>query len=1029
MILSAIVRGSLRHPVMVTLVALLLLAYGALTVANARYDVFPEFVPAQASVQTEAPGLAPEQVEALVTRPLETSISGTNSIASVRSQSIQGLSVIDVVFEAGTDPYRDRQVLAEAVSGATARLPANVGVPALSALTSSTMDLLKIGFTSDRLSPMALRDLVQWTVRPRLLAVPGVARAVVFGGDERRLNVELHPTAMVARGVTAADVTTAIQSAATVRGGGFADTPSQRILVAPESGASTPETLAMTPVPSGAASPASTVIATPLRIGDVASVRYAATPKSGDALIMGKRGVLIALSSQYGANTLETTLAVEAALAELRPALASQGVTLAPRLHRPANFIETALSGVERDLLIGAALIGFVLFAFLRNIRAALITFLAIPLSLLAALIVLDRMGQTINTMTLGGLTVALGVVIDDAIVDVENILRRLRLNPDGPRAETIAAASIEVRAPVVYATFVLAFTIAPILALTGLQGAFFSPLALSFLLATMASLLVAMSVTPALSLLMLGKLDEHHEPRLITAIKARHARLVARVCDAPGAVIAATALIGVAALLAALSFGGELLPAFRERHYVIQVSGPSGASIDYMRDVGRRISRDLLALPAIASVEQQIGRAEAGEDTFPPHRSEFHVELNDVSAAGEEQTLTDIRAVLDRYPGLSSETLTFLGDRIRESLSGETAAVAIGVYGGDLDTLDRVANAIAARLKRLPDAADVQVKSPSGAPKLTVRLDPRGLALHGVSASDAADSIEIAFQGRVVAQSASADRTTDIALTLDSAGRDPESVGDLLVRSADGTTARLADVADIRPSDGRLAINHDEGRRRQVVTVNPIGSDVIGFVATARAAIARDVPLPPGVYLGYSGLAEGQAAATRQLAINVAAAAIAVAALLVLAFGGPRPALLIAAGTPFALAGGVIAAWLTGGVLSLGALVGFVTLFGIAARNAILLISHVDHLVEAEGEPFGLTTVLRATRERVTPILMTALVTALGLAPLALEAGQSGREVQGPMAVVILGGLVTSTLMSLALLPALVLAWRQKRQ
>jgi Cu/Ag efflux pump CusA len=447
------------------------------------------------------------------------------------------------------------------------------------------------------------------------------------------------------------------------------------------------------------------------------------------------------------------------------------------------------------------------------------------------------------------------------------------------------------------------------------------------------------------------------------------------------------------------------------------------------MRDLGKRISRDLLALPSVASVEMQIGRAEAGEDTFPPHRSEFHVELRQVGAGGEDQAAAAIRRVLAAYPGLQTEVLTFLGDRIGESLSGETAAVAIGVYGGDFDTLDRVAAAVAARLRQVPGAADVQVKAQPGAPEIAIRLDPVRLALRGVSAADANDAIETAFQGRIIGQSAKADRVIDIALTLDgSDGRDPEAVGDLLVRAADGRTTRLDSVADIRPGDGRLIIDHDGGRRRQIVTANPAGRDVTGFVADARAALARDVPLPPGVYLGFAGAAESAAAATRQLAINVGAAAIAIAALLVVAFGGGRPALLIIAGTPFALAGGVAAAWAGGGVLSLGALVGFVTLFGIAARNAILLISHVDHLVAEEGESFDLPTILRATRERLVPILMTALVTALGLLPLALETGQSGREVQGPMAAVILGGLVTATAMSLLLLPALVLAYRHPR-
>ena len=1021
--LGIVVRQSVRHPWMVLTAALLLLLVGGLSLRAAPYDVFPDFVPPQATVQTEAPGFVPEQVEALVTRPLETVINGANGVESVRSESIQGLSVITVIFKEGSDPYRARQVVAEALGDAAARLPAGVGTPTLTPLTSSTMDLLKIGFTSDRLSPLALRDLVQWSVRQRMLSVPGVARATVFGGAQRRIEIRVRPADLIARNISITDLASAIQAGAAVRGGGFADTPGQRILIQPDNDAVTAQSLAnsvLTPINGGS-----------LRLGDVADVVDAPAPQFGDALIMGKPGVLLALSSQYGANTLDTTLAVEKALDGLRPALAAQGVTLYPALHRPANFIETALAGIRHDLLIGGLLIGLVLIAFMRSLRVALIAFLSIPLSLLAAILILDHFGQTINTMTLGGLAVALGVVIDDAIVDIENIVRRLRLAPAGlSREAVVEAASIEVRAPVVYATWVLLLTMAPILMLTGLHGAFFRPLALAFALAVLASLLVAVSVTPALAFLLLRNVAHGEEPRFITRIKGAHERLVRRLCAHPRPIAAAAAVTGIVGGLLFLSLGNELLPAFRERHYVLQVVGPTGASMDWMRRTGARISHDLLVLPQVATVTQQIGRAEAGEDTFLPNHSEFHVKLKPVNGAGEEAAQAGIRAILSRYPGVQSEVLTFLGDRIGESLSGETAAVAISIYGADLDTLDRVAADIARVVKQVPGSADVQVKAPAGTPVLRIRLDHDRMALHGITATDAYDAIEIAFQGHVVAQTSDADRTIDIALALPPALRqDPEGIGAMLVRSSDGTATPLSAIAMIREEEGRSTIVHDGGQRRQVVTVNPTRSDISGFVRDASARIARDVRLPPGVYLGYAGAAEGQAAASRQLMLNVAFAGIAMVALLSLAFGGPRPTALILSGTPFALAGGVIAVLLTGGTLSLGALVGFVTLFGIAARNAILLLSHADHLVEVEGAAWSIETVLRATRERVTPILMTALVTALGLAPLAIDAGQAGREIQGPMAVVILGGLISATVMSLLLLPVLLLHWRAKAQ
>ena len=628
--LALIVRQSVRRPWLVLLAAGLLIMFGISTLRSAAYDVFPEFVPPQATVQTEAPGLVPDQVEALVTRPLEASINGANGVESVRSESIQGLSVINITFREGSDPYRARQVIAEALGDVATRLPSGVAAPKLTPLTSSTMDLLKIGFVSHRLTPMALRDLVEWKIRPRLLAVQGVARANIFGGEKRRIEVRVRPADLLARGLSLGDLSNAVRNSVAIRGGGFAETPSQRILIEPDQGAPTALSIADSVLSAGQGGA--------VRIGDIAHVGDVAAPQFGDALIMGKPGVLLTLSSQYGANTLDTTLAVEAALNEMKPALAAQGVTVYPALHRPANFIETALSGIERDLIVGAILIGFVLLAFMRDLRMAAITFLSIPLSLLAAIIVLDRFGLTINTMTLGGLTVALGVVIDDAIVDIENIVRRIRSAAENePRDGIIEAASVEVRGPVVYATFVLALTMLPVLFLTGLQGAFFSPLALAFLLATMASLGVAMTVTPALSALLLRQVAPHPEPVFLDRFKRWHEKILTRLCAVPDRIAVATVAVGIAAVLVFSLFGSSLLPSFRERHYVLGVAGPTGASLDWMRSTGARISRDLLAIPQVATVEQQIGRAEAGEDTWGPNRSEFHVRLKNVDGAGED--------------------------------------------------------------------------------------------------------------------------------------------------------------------------------------------------------------------------------------------------------------------------------------------------------------------------------------------------------------------------------------------------------
>lgn len=1020
--LSSLVGWTLRFPRLVVAAAIVLLVYGGVVLSRSKLDVFPEFVPAQAEVQTEAPGLTAGQVEQLVTRPVEQSVNGAAGVAAVRSESLAGLSVVTVVFAEGADPYRARQVVAEALSE-IGPLPAGVAAPKVAPLTSSTMDLLKVGFTSDRLSPMQLRDVVEWTVRPRLLAARGVARATIYGGQTRRIEVRARPADLAARDLGLADVLAAAKAAAGVAGGGYIDTPQQRILVEPRGQARTAADIAASPLPAvpGAA---------PARIGDVADVVEAPGPLNGDALIMGRPGVLISLSSQYGANTLDATRAVEAALAELAPALRAHGIHVEAGLHRPANFIGSALRGVAQDLAIGSVLIALVLFLFLRDLRTVVIAFVSIPLALVTAVILLQAMGQTLNVMTLGGLAVALGVVVDDAVIGTENIVRRLRARPpDGSAAELIRAASVEVRAPVVHATVMLALVLLPVLLLHGLQGAFFAPLAASFIIAILASLAVAVGITPPLALLLLLQgAGLHEEPRLLVRAKDWHERRLVRVLAAPRVAVAASALALAATTAGFLLFNSELLPSFREGHFVLGVAGPAGTSLPVMRDYGRRITRDLLAIDGVQSAEQQIGRAQGGEDTWGTERSEFHVELKPgLSGRRQDEIENRIRQALDSYPGLTTEVLTFLGDRIGESLSGETAALAIGVYGGDLDTLDRIAGQVAGALETVPGATDVRVQTPPATPAVRVDLDFPALARYGVAPAEAMDAVAGAYQGATAAQVFQGDRAIDVAVTLPPEMRqDPESVGDLLVRSNTGLVAPLRSIAAVRLVDTRTSISHEGGRLRQVVTANPAPRDAARVAKAAQDAIARKVRLPVGVYLDYTGTAQAAAAARRDLLFNSAVALGGVIAVLLIAFRSGRATGLILAAAPFALVGGIIAVALTGATLSLGALVGFVTLFGIAARNAILLIAHLDHLMEVEGHAWSEATVVLATRERVTPILMTALVTSLGVLPLALSTGEAGREIQGPMAIVILGGLVTSTIASLILLPSLI--WRYGR-
>jgi CzcA family heavy metal efflux pump len=1019
--LSAIVRWSLTRPRLVAVAALLLFVYGCIVLAHAKFDVFPEFVPAQAEIQTEAPGLTAEQVEQLVTRPVEQAVNGASGVDKVRSESIQGISIVSVTFAEGAEPYRARQVVAEALGEVQGNLPAGVMPPKVAPLTSSTMDLLKIGFTSDKLTPMQLRDLVQWTVRPRLLAAAGVARATVYGGETRRFEVRVRPDDLAARDLSLADMVAAVRASTGVSGGGFIDTPQQRILIDARGQALSAADIAAAPIPS-------TTAGAPVRVGDVADVIDAAAPDTGSALIMGKPGVLVNLSSQYGANTLDATHAVEAALAELKPALDAQGVKVEGDLHRPANFIAAALGGIVEDLVIGAVLIAVVLLLFMRNLRTVLVSFVSIPLSLLTAVIVLDAMGWTINTMTLGGLAVALGVVVDDAVIDVENIVRRLRSRGDEPAAATVLAASLEVRAPVIYATLVVALVLTPVLMLGGLQGAFFSPLAASFILATAASLAVAIVVTPPLCLLLLSSVRLPEEPGAILRAKAWHETVLVRAAGRPVLAVIGAVVATIVTVAGLMLFNSELLPSFREGHFVLGVAGPPGTSLSVMRKYGEGITHDLLAIDGVQSVEQTIGRASGGEDTWGAERSEFHVELKPkLSGKDQDRIQEDIHKTLDSYPGLETEVLTFLGDRIGESLSGETAALAVGVYGADLDTLDRTAGEIAAVMEKVPGAVDVKIQTPPSTPVVRADLDLPAMARYGLAPAEVLDAVQTAYQGSVAAQVYQESRALDIAVTTEpNTRRDPEAVGELLIRSTSGQVVPLKAVAHVYLTDGRTSVSHEGGRQRQVVTTNPPPKDAAKVTKAVQAAIASQVKLPAGVYVDYAGTAAGTQAAQRQLLFNIAIALVAVVAVLLITFGDGRAVCLILASAPFALVGGVIAVALTGASLSLGSLVGFVTLFGVAARNAILLVSHLDHLITVEGHDWSLTTLAQATRERVTPILMTALVTALGVLPLAVQTGQAGREIQGPMAIVILGGLITSTIASLIVLPSLI--WRYGR-
>src|SRR6202158_3834715 len=1012
--MRGLVSLCVRHFGSVTALSVLALLLGCWAVMQAPLDVFPEFVPSQVDIQTERPGFAPQQVEKLVTKRIESAVNGAAGLATLRSESIPGLSVVTITFTDKLDVHVARQGISERLSEIGTTLPTGVAAPKLSPLVSSTMDLLKIGLVSDTASGYALRDAADWVIKPRLLAVPGVAHVLVFGGDVRQIQIQPDPNKLASYHVTLLEVADAARRALALRGAWIIDMATQRILLK-----------SPTPKPDASAI-GQAVIAVrnnvPVLVRDVAEVKEAPALRSGDSLIMGKPGVMLSLASQFGANTLSTTLAIEQSLANLAPALKAQGITVYPALHRPANFIERALGDLEHSLVIAAVLILVVLYLFLRDVRAALIAFTAIPLSLLAAVFVLDRTGHTLNTMTLGGFAVALGVLVDDAIVGIENILRRMRANALSPsplpRLDVIREASLEVRGPVIYATLVVLAVFLPELFTSSVQGHFVGPLALAFILAVTASLLVAMTATPAMCALLLRDSDAHSEWRWLTWLKKRQVRAVQWVENHLKLVGAVVIACCVAAIVAVPFLGGTFMPEFREGHFVMQViSSIPGTSLHEMLGLGKRISADVLQLPYVSTIEQQVGRAELGEDTWGPHQSEFHVELKTDATVDEAQAQDELRAILKKYPGIQREVVTFLGDRISESLTGGTAQVAIKVFGDDLDTLDSIGNQIVTALGNEPGLVDLQFKRTSGTPTIAIELEPQALAAMGLRTQDVLGPIQSAFAGETVGQAFNGTRIVDTVLLVpDTLRHRPEQLSKLMISGPLGEVP-LSHLAHLSPTEDRYSIEHDGGQRRVTVTFNVSGRGLQAAVLDAKQRIAAAVALPPGFFIEFTGAADAENRTRTELALYSVLALAVILMVLFVAFHWRANSWLVMINLPFSLIGGVVATGALGIGISLGTLVGLVTVFGISARNAILQLAHYEHIAELEWHPWTLDVVIRGAKERLIPILITAAVTALGLAPLAFGMHRPGQEIEGPIAVTVLGGLLSSTPLNLLVL------------
>lgn len=1018
--LNAIVGFSLRFRGVILALALAFLVYGFSSLGQLKYSVFPEFAPPFVSVQTECPGLAPEQVELLVTQPLENAINGVTGIQSLRSNSIQGLSVIDVVFHENSDIHLDRQLVSERLATIAGELPHGVLAPVMTPLESSTGMAMVIGLTSNTRSLMEVRTAGDWTLKPRLLAIPGVANVNVFGGEVKQVQVQFLPDKLLQYDLSLEDLIAAAQRATAVVGAGFVEDANQRLILHPSG------------LPITAAQIAGTVLmrrnGVNVTLGDVADVRDGAAPAFGAALVNGKTGVIININTQYGSNLADVTERIDEALREVDPALAREGIEVQPPLFRAANFIDLALHNIRRSLYIGAVLVIVVLSLFLFDVRTAAISCTAIPISLLAAITAMSHMGYSIDTMTLGGLAIAIGEVVDDAVIDVENILRRLRQNASSatprPIFNVVLDASLEVRSAVVYATFAVALVFVPILTMSGVAGRIFAPLGIAYILSILASLLVALTVTPALCMLLLGRGRlAAQEPALVHWLRARYVAVLERIETAPRLVIGAAAVVTLGGLAGIPFLTPSFLPEFHEGHFIVHMVSLPGTSLQESLRRGRQLTTLLEELPYVRAVGQRVGRAELADDTWGPDYSETEVDLKPLSGDEEEKAEAQIRKSLGRISGVSISMNTFLAERIGETLSGFGAAIAVNVYGNDLGQLDREAAQAYEALNSLRGARDVQMQAPPGTPEIAVNLNAAGLSQWGFDPVTVLDAIGTAYDGRQVGDIYEGNRHFGVDVILPPALRSrPDTVARLLLRSPEGVYVPLDHLAQVYETSGRYSILHDGARRVQTITMDVSGGSAEALVARARRVLAAKVKLAPGNYIQFSGTAEAEAQSRRDLLTHSALAALGIVLLLSIVLANGRNLALVVVNLPFALVGGVLAAIAFGGELSLGAMVGFVTLFGITLRNSIMLIAHYEHLVRVEGRGWGYRTAIDGAAERLVPILMTAIVTALGLLPLAVGSNTPGQEIEGPLAIVILGGLITSTALNLLVLPTLAL-------
>jgi CzcA family heavy metal efflux pump len=1031
-----IVGTSLKFRFIVIGLAGGLLFFGIVQLPNTSVDVFPEFAPPRVEIQTPCLGLTAEEVESLVTVPLEQSFNGLDGLDVMRSKSVPDLSAIELLFKPGTDVLHARQLVQERVATVIGHLPTWAAPPVMMPPVSTTGRVMKIGLSSKNVSLMDMSMIAYWTIRARLLRVNGVANVAIWGERIKIPQVRVDPRRMYAHDVTLDDVMEVTADAldvgilqfstgAVIGTGGFVETPNQRLTVHPVQSIVSANDLAQVPIYDKKKSDGS-----PLLLSDVADVREDTWPLIGDAIINDGPGLMLVVEKFPWANTLDVTRGVEEALAALRPGL--PGIEMDSTIFRPADFIQVALDNLTRALIIGCVLVMLVLGAFLFEWRTALISLVAIPLSLVAGAVVLYLSGATINTMILAGFVIAIGVVVDDAIIDVENIVRRLRQNRNegNPKstASIILEASLEVRQAIIHATVIDAVTLLPIFFIGGVSGAFFQPLAIAYALAVLASMFVALTVTPALCLILLANAHiEHRTSPLVGWLLPLYESVLARIIQRPRPVFITTGAILVVGVAVLPLLGESLFPKFKERDFLLHWITKPGTSLAEEQRIVTQVSRELRSIPGVRNFGSHIGQALLADEVVGVNFGENWISVD--PAADYNKTVAAIEDVIHGYPGLFRNVETYLNERIDEVLSGSSETFVVRIYGPDLKGLHGKADEVEQALSGIPGLVDLHVQLQSEVPQVQVEVKLDAAQRFGLKPGDVRRAAATLMSGEEVGDLFREGKAYDVNVWSTPETRSSlSSIRDLPIDTPGGGHVRLGDVADVRIAPAQSVVFRENDSRRIDVSANVQGRDLAAAMAEVNSRL-QQVQFPLGYHMQVIGeYAERQSAQARLLVFAIAAA-FGVFLILLESFGDLRLAVLGFLTLPSALVGGLLAAYFTGSVISLGSLVGFLTVFGIAARNKIMLINHYQHLERYEGEAFGLRLALRGAVERLSPIMMTALATGLALVPLVITGDIPGHEIEYPMAIVILGGLITSTLLNLFVVPSLYLRFGKARK